>query len=75
MSNFGFDNVKEHILTGCPLTRRNPEKFDLNNLIDYWKNKSTKRWEKLKQENRLRTDLETYTIQSLTEGIKFDIIR
>lgn len=75
MSNFGFDNVKEHILTGCPLTRRNPEKYDLNNLIDYWKNKSTKRWEKLKQENRLRTDLETYTIQSLTEGIKFDIIR
>jgi hypothetical protein len=75
MSNFGYENVTQHILNGDPLVRRNPEKYDLNNLIDYWKKKSTKRWEKLKEEGRLRTDLETYTVQSLTEGIQFETIR
>jgi hypothetical protein len=75
MSTFGFTNVKEHILTGEELIRPEPNKYDLENLINYWKRKSFNRWTKLTQEGRIQTELESYTSESITSGINFKMIR
>lgn len=75
MSTFGFTNVKEHILDNEELIRPNPEKYDLKNLIDYWKKKSFKRWSKLTEENRIQTELEYYTRKKIISGINFKTIR
>jgi hypothetical protein len=75
MSNFGFTNVKDYVLNGQELERPNPSKYDLESLINYWKNKSFKRWSKLTNEGRIKTDIEVYTIQTLTDGINFKTIR
>lgn len=61
--NFGFNNSKEVILGKDDQLIPNPinyQKHDLNHLIDYWKNKAQKRYEKLKSEGRLRTKIETW---------------
>jgi hypothetical protein len=75
MSTFGFTNVKEHILNGEELKRPEPNKYDLENLINYWKRKSFNRWTKLTQEGRIQTELESYTPESITSGINFKMIR
>jgi len=71
-STYGFTNVKEHLTTGEDLIRPNKDKYSLDNIIGYWKNKSYKRWSKLKQEGLLRNDLEIYKLGQLHN---FDIIR
>ena len=75
MSTFGFTNVKEHILNGEELIRPEPSKYDLQNLIQYWKRKSFNRWTKLTEEGRIQTELECYTPESITTGVSFKIIR
>lgn len=75
MSTFGFTNVKEHLINGEELKRPNPEKYDLENLINYWKRKSFNRWTKLTQENRIQTELETYSTEKIKLGINFKTIR
>ena len=75
MSTFGFTNVKEHILNGEELIRPEPNKYDLENLINYWKRKSFNRWTKLTEEGRIQTELESYTPDKITEGINFKMIR
>ena len=73
MSDYGFGNAREVILgqqeTLCP--GQNYEKFYTENLITWWKNKASKRYEKLKSEGRLRTKLETWN----TNPDEIDIIR
>ena len=71
--NYGFKNSKEVLLGLEDELIPNPEnyhKFELNHLIEYWKKKATKRYEKLKTEGRLRRSVETWDNQ---EGI--DMIR
>ena len=48
----------------------NWDKFHLNNIIDWWKKKAESRYNKLKEQNRLRTELEIWTPEA-----KIDIIR
>ena len=51
--NYGFKNSKEVILGQEDTLIPNPEnyhKFELDHLIEYWKKKATKRYEKLKTE-------------------------
>jgi hypothetical protein len=74
-STFGYTNVPDHIMNGQPLQRPNPEKYDLNNIINYWKNKSQKRWEKLKNEERLHNQIEYYTLDNTINERNFEIIR
>jgi hypothetical protein len=74
-SNFGITNVKEFMLNGETKNVPNPDKYDLSNLIDYWKRKSYNRWTKLTEEGRLRTQPELYTRETLTNGIHFNLIR
>jgi hypothetical protein len=74
-SNMGFNNVPEFINGSTKLTTDNQQKYDTKNLIDYWKKKSHNRWSKLKQENKLQTDLQYYTKDNIKDGIDFKIIR
>ena len=75
MSTMGFKNVKEHILNGDPLVEDNRSNYDLSNLIQYWKNKSQKRYDKLLLNNTIKTDLEVYTKPIIEQGLKFKVIR
>ena len=42
-------------------------KFDLNNIIDWWKKKATNRFENLKKDNRIRSELEIWTNNGNTD--------
>ena len=75
MSSFGYTNVIEHILNEEPLQRPNEEKYNFNNLIDYWKKKSYNRWTKLQQQNRIETEQQIYTKELIINGINFETIR
>ena len=71
--NYGFMNSKEVITGKEDKLIPNPEnyhKFELNNLIEYWRKKATKRYEKLKKEGRLRTEIETWTSQKSIDMIR-----
>ena len=76
-SDFGFDNVKEHVNSGgeIPLTEgQNFYKHELSYMIEWWKGKAQKRYEKLKKEGRLRSKLEIYTEESINNK-EFEMIR
>jgi hypothetical protein len=62
MSDYGFSNAREVILgeqeTLCP--GQNYDKFHMENIIEWWRKKATNRYENLKSDGRLRTELETW---------------
>ncbi len=63
-SNFGFDNVKEHVNSQGEVPLKEGQNFHKHNLeymYEWWKKKAQKRWEKLNSEGRIRTELEIYT--------------
>ena len=72
ISDYGFKNMIEYIncTTDKLIPGENYEKHKLENLIQWWKNKATNRYESLKKENKLRTELEIWT-----SGKFIDIIR
>ena len=74
-SDFGYKNIREHILTDVPLIDGDRQKYDLENLINYWKNKASKRFNNLIEGNRLKTELEKYSVESIKNGINFEMIR
>lgn len=57
------------------LDNNNKDKFSLDEIVKWWKVKSIKRYNKLKSEMRLRTDLEFYTKEKIENGVGFDMIR
>jgi hypothetical protein len=63
ISDYGYSNVREVILGEQTELLRGPnwDKFELDNIISWWKKKATKRYEKLKEENRFRTKVELWT--------------
>lgn len=67
-SNYGYDNGMDKIKYGdnVELVKgENYDKFNLEYMIDWWKKKATKRWEKLKNENNLKIELEIYTKETI----------
>jgi len=63
ISDYGYGNVRE-VISGEHETLvrgQNWDKFHLENIISWWKKKSTKRYEKLKREGRFRTKVELWT--------------
>ena len=62
-SEYGYQNVRQVILGEEEKLVRGPnwDKFELENIISWWKKKATKRYEKLKQEGRFRTKVELWT--------------
>lgn len=76
-STLGYSNVKEYILSDGQIDLKQKENFtnfSLENVIEYWKKKAQKRWEKLNSEGRLKKDLEVYSIEKI-ENINYEIIR
>jgi hypothetical protein len=63
ISDYGYENVREVILgeQNKLIRGQNWDKFYLENIIAWWKNKATKRYDKLKKENRFRTKVELWT--------------
>lgn len=76
-STLGYSNVKEYVHSNGEIDlikKPNYDNYSIERLIQYWKNKSQKRWEKLNSEDRLKTDLEVYSIDRI-QNMTYDIIR
>jgi hypothetical protein len=72
VSNYGFKNYIDVVngKTDILIKDENYDKFELENIIAWWKNKASNRYESLSKEKRLRKDLEVWT-----SGKEIDIIR
>jgi hypothetical protein len=71
-SNYGFENSREYILGEADELKK-AETFDRHyqeNIIEWWKKLASKRYEKLKSEDRVRRELELWN-----ENTNIDIIR
>lgn len=75
MSDYGYENVKDVLLGKTDKLIENKinfDKFYLENMVKWWKNKASNRFAKLKTENTLRTELEVWNSKTLNT---IDIIR
>jgi hypothetical protein len=72
VSDYGFMNSIEYVnnQTDTLIKGENYDKFELENVIEWWRKKAVNRYETLKNEGRLRTELEVWT-----SGKQIDIIR
>ena len=63
ISDYGFKNAVDYVncKSDILIPGENYEKHNLVNLISWWKNKATNRYDTLKNEGRLRTELEVWT--------------
>tara|TARA_R100000479_G_scaffold111068_2_gene55864 strand:- start:229 stop:570 length:342 start_codon:yes stop_codon:yes gene_type:complete len=71
--NYGYKNSREVILGQEDTLIPDPvnfHKYELNTLIEYWRKKATKRYNKLKEEGRLRTSVETWDGQTDIDMIR-----
>ena len=62
-SNYGYKNFIDFIncKTDKLIPDDNYDKHHMNNIIEWWRNKAINRYETLKSEGRLRTELEVWT--------------
>lgn len=72
ISDYGFKNYIDYTnnKTDELIKGDNYDKFELENIIDWWRKKAVNRYETLNSEGRLRTELEVWT-----SGKHIDIIR
>jgi hypothetical protein len=63
ISDYGFKNTVDYMncKTDVLLPGENYEKHELSNVIEWWRTKAINRYETLKSEGRLRTELEIWT--------------
>ena len=76
-SDFGFDNVKEHVNSEGEIPLREGQNFhkhELEYMFEWWKNKAQKRYEKLRAEGRIRTEMEVYTEERINNR-EVDMVR
>jgi len=74
MSEYGYANVKDVLLgkTDVLTKAENFDRFELENITEWWKKKAGKRYEKMVAENKVRTELEVWNQSTMD---KIDIIR
>ena len=74
MSEYGYSNSREVLLgkTDTLIKAVNYDRFELENVIVWWKKNASKRYDKMIRENRLRSKLEVWNKDSMNE---IDIIR
>jgi len=63
ISDYGYSNIRE-VIRGDQdklIRGQNWDKFQLENVIKWWKKKASKRYEKLKQEDRFRSGVELWS--------------
>ena len=71
-SNYGIENYIDIVngKTDKIIKSESYDKFELNNIIDWWKKKATTRYENLKSEKRLRTELEIWSPNAVIDIIR-----
>jgi len=73
MSDYGFQNSREVLKGETDVLVKNPinyDKFYMENIVKWWKNKASTRYQTLTSEDRLRRELEVWT-----KDMDIDIIR
>lgn len=72
-STYGYDNVPDYLnmKTDTLTKKENFDRFYLENILTWWHNKASKRYESLKSEGRIRNVVETWN----TNAADIDIIR
>ena len=62
VSDCGYENVKDVILGKSDklIKKSNHDRYSLNNLTEWWRNKASKRYNTLRSDGRLRTTLEVW---------------
>ena len=62
-SDYGFKNTVDYMAcrTDTLIPGENYHKHELGNIVEWWRNKAINRYETLKTEGRLRTELEIWT--------------
>lgn len=76
-STFGYENIINYVNSNGQIElekKVNFDNYDFNYLINWWKRKSQKRYDKLKKENRLRKNIEIFTLDSINNR-SIDMIR
>ena len=66
MSDYGFDNVKEYMNMETDELRKkdNYDRYSFDGVVDWWRKKAVNRFETLKSDGRLRTELETWNMNA-----------
>ena len=74
MGEYGYSNTRDVLLGKTETLNKhvNFDRFEFDNVIAWWKKNATKRYENIKQQGRLRTELEVWN-QDTMDSI--DIIR
>ena len=74
MSTYGYENAKDVLLgkTNVLTKAENYDRFELENVVQWWKKLATKRYNKMVAEDRLRRELEVWNQDTMN---KIDIIR
>ena len=72
LGTYGYKNVKEYMNLETDTLEKNVnfDRFEFENVIAWWKKHASKRFENLKRDGRLRTELEVWT-----QNQEIDIIR
>lgn len=72
-STYGYDNVPQYLNleTDTLIKKENYDRFSLEGVTEWWRNKASTRYETLKKDDRLRTVVESWNVNA--EDI--DIIR
>lgn len=70
--DYGYENVKEYLNLETDELRKkdNYDRYSMENIVEWWRKKASKRFESLKKEGRLRTELEVWN-----KNNDIDIIR
>jgi len=72
MSDYGYSNVKEYLNleTDTLEKKENYDRFEFDALVDWWRKKAVNRYESLKSDDRIRTEVEVWN-----RNANIDIIR
>ena len=72
MSDYGYSNVKEYLNleTDTLEKKENYDRFEFDALVDWWRKKAVNRYESLKADDRIRTEVEVWN-----RNANIDIIR
>lgn len=72
-STYGYENVQQYLNleTDTLIKKDNYDRFSLEGVTEWWRNKASTRYETLKQDNRLRSVVESWNVNA----DKIDIIR
>jgi hypothetical protein len=74
MSTYGYSNVKDVLLgkTDTLIKGDQFDKFEMENIVNWWKKKATKRYNNIVADGRIRKELEVWNEDTMN---KIDIIR